>query len=205
MTKAGVVMALIILAAFPSLALAQEGEGNCLEDPLYPCGPLPWPLPQYPAILSPTPYTPNPSPTLYDITNTPTPEETDTPTPTVTPIPTAQAHETEHSDLATLAAQSGDAISTLDYSDVTLQVQDTPMAAGTVVAQMSGYVGSFVGYAKGLTLFNIKGLGGVVLFLILALVFVFFVIFLTSVVPLIGAMARWVIRVGQLIGEFLPF
>ena len=86
------ILCLVMLLAIPSgLVAAQSDCGNGL-----PCGPIPWRLPHWPAMQSPTPigtqadfltvtYTPTPTPT-----NTPTPTPTNTPTPTPTATFTPQ-------------------------------------------------------------------------------------------------------------------
>src|SRR4030042_4743469 len=99
MSRFGV--ALVILAALPSgLINGQEDCGNGL-----PCGPIPWSLPAWPQMESPTPigpqydyltvtYTATPTST-YTPTATPTSTYTPTPTATCTPQDTATTFLTD--------------------------------------------------------------------------------------------------------------
>ncbi len=50
-------MVAAVLSALPFVVIADD----C--DPLLPCGPLPWPLPNLPHLVSPTPYPTMPTPT----------------------------------------------------------------------------------------------------------------------------------------------
>lgn len=124
-------MLILILAALPSgLAAAQSNCGNGL-----PCGPIPWKLPRWPTMESPTPigtqydygtvtYTPTPTPTD---TPTATPTNTATPTPTETwtpaPTPTAFLTDVPMADTVATAQAAAQVDAVTVYS-----VDGTPMA-----------------------------------------------------------------------------
>jgi hypothetical protein len=188
---------LLALAAAP--VAAQGGSKYATPDPLNPPGVLPWQLPYVQPLNSPTPYPVRDTPTPVSITATltPTPTPTDTPTPT----PTFVEHSGEHDQIATLAAQQSDAMATLDFTGQ--QVQGQTMA--TAAADIGRYTGQFFAYAKGLQLFNVKGLGGVMGFLILSVVFVLLVNIAVAGLPIFAAIARWTFDLLRLVAEFLPF
>jgi len=142
---------LVILAALPSgLIAAQDDCGNGL-----PCGPIPWSLPAWPTMESPTPigtqydyltvtYTATPTST-YTPTATPTSTYTPTPTATWTPQDTATPFLTdvaiEDSVATAQAAAQVTAITVVD-------AQGTPVAKEDV----SGFVDPMIfGYIKGLS------------------------------------------------------
>lgn len=195
-----VLLALLLLAA-PALA---QGIGDklhkCNQDPLNPCGSLPWAIPAFPPIYSPTPYTP--IPTRTPVLITPTPSVTNTPTVTPTASPTFSEHGEDHDALATLGAQTGDSQATL----AALQEQQLGgMAAATAAAAVGGYAQTFAGYMRGLQLLNVRGTGGALGALLLFLIFVILVWLITGVVPVIAMFARWIARIAQLVAEFIPF
>lgn len=81
----------------------------------------------------------------------------------------------------------------------------TPVNVATSAAQLGGYLGTFFGYARGLTLLNVNGSGGVISFFLAALVFVLLVIVATAAIPIIAAFIKWIIEIVRLIAEFIPF
>jgi len=202
-------LAALLIAAVPVLAQGPStrgavgvgsGDHSCNEDPLNPCGSLPWSIPVFPPIYSPTPYTPIPTRTPVEIT--PTPSATHTPTTTPTASPTFVEHSGDHDQLATLSAQTGDTQATL----AAMQDQQIGgMAAATAAAAVGGYAETFAGYMRGLQLLNVRGTGGAMGALLLFLVFVVLVWFATGVIPVIAMFARWIARVAEIVAEFIPF
>lgn len=184
------------LLATVNTASAQSGK--CGDDPLYPCGAIPWPIPQFTVLSSPTPYTPRPSPTPVPIT--PTPSNTPTPTTTPTPTPTFTNHDQQHDDLGTLVYDVNQGIDLLDQTPVARD-----MAAATAAAAVAEYTGVFFSYAKGLQIFNLKGFGGLVGFLLLGVVFIVLVKLSTALIPVLAGIARWIMRIVQLVVDALPF
>lgn len=183
---------LIFMSILPGGLAAAQG------DPLNPHGSIPWPVPPFPVLASPTPYRSRPTPTPQPYTVTPSPTPTGTATPTSTPAPAV----TEQSELATLVGQNQVIQATLDA--MTGQtVGDYGMA--TAAAQIGGYARYFFGYAKGLELNHIRGAGIVVTFVLVAVVFVVLVRLITLAVPVMGTMARWMLDILRLVAELLPF
>ena len=187
---------LIVLMALATPAGAQGYKGT--PDPLQPVGPLPWPVPVLPYLRSPTPWPTVATPTPLAATYTPSP----TATATLTPTPPATPHDTEHESMATLVGQNQEAIQTLQALDGQT-AGDLSMA--TAAAQVGDYAGQFFAYAKGLELFNIKGTGGVVTFMLLAFLFVILVILGTAILPMLATLANWIVKILRLLGEFIPF
>ena len=192
-----VAAAVILLAGLAGLAGAQ---GPCGDDPLNPCGAIPWRIPAYPILYSPTPYTPQPTPTPMEATYTPS--STNTPTVTPTPSPTIAYHGDDHDTFGTLAA---DQVAVQETLAAMQDQQINNMGAATAAALVGEYAGTFAGYMRGLQLFNIKGTGGVLGFLLLAIAFALLVMIITNIIPIIAVFARWVMRVAQLVAEFIPF
>ena len=197
-------VSVLLLALLLAAPVAAQGIGDklhkCNEDPLNPCGSLPWAIPVFPPIYSPTPYTPIPTPTPQEIT--PTPSTTNTPTVTPTASPTFAEHSGDHDTLATLSAQTGDTQATLSA------IQDEQlggMAAATAAAAVGGYAQTFAGYMRGLQLLNVRGTGGALGALLLFLLFVILVWFATGIIPVFAMFGRWIARIAQIVAEFIPF
>ncbi|OPZ62931.1 MAG: hypothetical protein BWY85_01918 [Firmicutes bacterium ADurb.Bin506] len=201
MYRHGAIVAVLLLLLFVTadLATAQGTATPGACTPLNPCGALPWPLPRLPVIKSPTPLPTVPTPTPVVVTMTTTATATPSMTPTQTPTPAPRL--TEQSVAATLAGSSGDAVATL------AAMGDDGIGGllmSTAAAQIGGYAGTFFAYAKGLQLFNIKGAGGVVGFLLLLFFGVILVKLSLAVLPLMSVFVRWIIDVLRLILDFLP-
>jgi len=192
-----VLLALLVLAA---PVAAQGTKGSSKDDPLNPSGSIPWAIPAWPYLLSPTPYPirPSPAPQLFTVTPTPTPTPTLTPTITPTPAP----NDAERESLATLAAENSDINATL--AAMTGQEIGGQNISGAV-DQIGGYASFFFGYVKGLQLNNIHGMGMVISFLILALAAILLTKIITAVLPMMTTVARWTLDVLKLVAEFLPF
>lgn len=170
--------------------LAQDDCGNGL-----PCGPVPWPFPNWPALESPTPV-------IIDVDesgleNTPTPTPTPTTIPTLTPVPTSTPLVT--------AQYLEDAIST---AAADLEVTAEVYFDGTLVPDAITDIGSdttFFSYAKGLTL-NTFGIFTPIanLFLLFFASTLFFSIVKFGVWG-VRILVQFVIRVINLIFKFIPF
>ena len=194
------VLALVIVLVLAAPAAAQGTKGSSKDDPLNPRGSIPWAIPAWPYLLSPTPYPIRPSPTPQLFTVTPTPTYTPTATPTVTPTPAP--NDAERAQLATLAAENSEINATLQA----MTGQDiVGQNMGGALDQIGGYAAYFFGYVKGLQLNNIHGMGMVISFLILALAAILLTRILTAVLPMMTTFARWTLDVLKLVAEFLPF
>jgi len=173
-------------------------------DPLNPCGPLPWALPSLPLLTSPTPYQLRDTPTPQVMTATPSPTPSPTPSATVgTPTATLDAGEL-HEDIATVAAGGLDTIDDLDINpEIAIGGPSDPIA--TTSASLSNYSRTFFSYVRGLTLFNMRGTGGIMGWVLLALAVVIGTVIAVNLIPIIGAIYRLVMRVIELVAEFIPF
>lgn len=186
-----IVLGLLGLAAAPALA-----QG----DPLNPGGSIPWPIPAWPILASPTAYPLRPTPTTQVYTITPTPSPTATATPT--PSPTSAPADYEQSSMATIAAENS-------HINATLQAmtgQDIEgQNLGGAVDEIGNYAAYFFGYVKGLELNNIRGMGIVISFLITALVTILLTKIITAALPMMTTFAKWTIDLLRLVADFLPF
>lgn len=194
---------LLVLVAllWPAGAVSAQKCGN---DPLNPCGPLPWGLPSLPVMTSPTPYQLRDTPTPVVITVTPTPTASQTPTATVgTPTATLDASGV-HSDMMTAVGESVETIDDLDINpEIGLGGPSDPVA--TTSASLSNYSRTFFSYVRGLTLFNMRGTGGITGWILLALAVVIGTVIATTLIPIMGSIYRLIMRVIELVAEFIPF
>jgi hypothetical protein len=201
LTWVSLIVAAIILAA----AAAPVGAQGCGKDPLYPCGPIPWPIPAMPSWRSPTPYPIRPTPTL--VVETPTPSETPTPTATQPYIQTPDYTPGNPviGDVGDLSGDMADAVTSLDM-DLEINLNGTaPAPVSTLAADLANYTSMFFGYAKGLTLFNMRGAGGVMTWVLIMLSVVLITVVVTNMLPVIMAIWRLFIRMLELIAEWIPF
>lgn len=196
-----------VVAVVVLLVLALGGQtvsAQCNpDDPLCPSGAMPWPVPRLWPLDSPTPYTPVPTPTALPITGTPTPTPTVTNTPTITP--TFPSFGTEQADYATLSADIDILLQTVGpMAGTPVNVGDAPWPLATTAAQLGEVAGNFFGYVKGINIMSVRGTEGILFWLLLCLAFVIGVTIITNLIPLIGAIINWVIKIGQLLGEWIP-
>ncbi len=186
--------------AIPSGPVAAQ----CGRDPLYPCGVIPWPLPNAKALNSPTPYQLQPTPTYIDVTNTPSPTPTATATPPFVTTPTIVYHDDLYTDAGQLVYDADDVLGEINL-DQTVGIDGEPAPVATVAASLAAYSTRFFSYVKGLTLFNFNGTGGVLTWVILALGFVLVVVVTINLIPIMAGIWRLVLRLLELIAEFIPF
>ncbi len=189
---------------FALLLPAGQASAQKCGDPLNPCGPLPWSLPSLPLLTSPTPYQLRDTPTPQVFTATPSPEPTATPSATAgTPTATLDSGEL-HEDMATAVIGGIDAMNDLDIDpEIALGGPSDPIA--TTSASLSNYSRTFFSYVRGLTLFNMRGTGGITGWILLALAVVVGTVIATTLIPIIGAIYRLIIKVIELVAEFIPF
>lgn len=185
----GVIVLLLLLAA----PVAAQGK-----DPLNPSGAIPWAIPAIQPLMSPTAYPMRPTASPGYITTTPTVTLTPSPSPTITPT---VIWNTEHDTFATLAADMGESLDQVDYTDATvndLTLDDLPDFLGR-------YSDYFFAYAKGLQFFPLKPLGGVLSFLVISFTFIVLVKVGTVVLPLTVAFVKFIIEIARTIVQFIPF
>ena len=189
---------IVILFAL-ALALAQAGPALAQGDPLNPSGAIPWPIPQWPILASPTPYPLRPSPTPLTVTVTPTVTTTPTVTPTITP--TIGAYNEQHQAIATMVYDLDQSLDQVDYAGAEIE----GMTLDDLPDRLGGYARYFFAYAKGIRLFPLKPLGGVFTFTVMALVFIMLVKLSTVVLPMAISFYRFIVSMIRLVADFLPF
>lgn len=197
-------------------------------DPLLPCGPIPWALPSFPDLRSPTPFptvvvvatggtiTPSATPT---VTTTPTPLPTATTMPTWTPFPTLTPYPTwtPFMDSVTIP-ELDDALEYINTLEAMLaataipinDINGTPVSMDTVT-DLSENIPTVFDYAYGLSEVNFGVLTPLVVFMFVALVVFLFInmfkFFFLPIVVLIGLMRRigdLIMQFIQAVGELIP-
>lgn len=186
-----VIVVIIALAITAGSADAQAGEcGQGL-----PCGPIPWRLPQLPALQSPTPM---PTAALTAIPPTATPGgPTSTPGPTATTNPLDIDTSPISDQLATLSA----VIASTPLA--VYNAEGTPVDIEQQFDEMSQNAGVFFGYAQGLG----TGFGPIsplIVFTITAFLVVLSVKILTFLMPVFAAVFGILRKVINTILEFIP-
>lgn len=201
--------AFILISTF-SLKAQTCGDG-------LPCGPIPWELPGYPILESPTPInadvgaiTPTPSATVT-LTHTPTPTLTYTPTYTRTPTPTLT-----HTATPTPTITETPPFDPTDISDqlATLEnIQETQIAVEDAVGtdvnieDIEAYIEDaeiFFSYAKGINADIAGPFAPLVTVVIVALAMMMFVMVLKVIVPVMSFMYGLIRKTVQLILDFVP-
>lgn len=188
--RRALVLVLVLLVGWS--AAAQDDCGNGL-----PCGPLPWPLPDMPKLVSPTPI-----PTVYAtssaqllLTSTATPSNTPTPTGTAFFDPAGIADS-----LATVQAiTDGTAFPILDATG-------NPIDLGSQIDTVSVNVGDFFDYMAAVLNANLFGpFAPLVLFLAVTFPIVLLIKAADFLVPIAAALFGGIRKVVTLILDFLPF
>jgi hypothetical protein len=177
-------------------------------NPLFPIpsGPLPWALPDLPQI-----------PEVADVFAS-VPDESGDPTATPIPTPTQITAPESEAQIDAAEDQIGDMEGVVndaeawfatpvdgDFSFGGLQPDGVPVGAATAVAQIGADVGTVIEYGRTLQIFDFHGSGGVFGFLLFALGFIIFVKLLSFSVSIIAFVISWIIRIIDLIGNYLPF
>lgn len=200
--KTWVKLAILLVCALP--IGAASAQGGCGRDALNPCGVIPWPLPALPVMRSPTPYQLRPTPTAILMTNTPSP----TPSPSATPpfviTPDFESHDDLYDNAGALVSQADDAMNSINL-DESIGIGGDAGPVATTAAGLAAYSTRFFSYVKGLTLFNFNGTGGVLTWVLLALGFMLLVIVTINLIPIVTGIFRMVMRLLELIAQFIPF
>lgn len=161
-----------------------------------PCGALPWTIPRFPTVIlhSPTPYPtiPTNTPVTPTSTYTPSPTSAITPTPTVSPTP-----EIALSDLQTLTSGMNAGIQTLSaQSTQIIEVSGTPQNITGMATAIGSNINPLFATVKGVVqAANQSRTLSVVWFVFLCLLFIFLVIALTFVWPLILSILRLILAI----------
>lgn len=185
MMKRLIPLVLLICAALP--AAAQSDCGNGL-----PCGSLPWSIPQFGSLRSPTP--------LSDGFANPVPTATATPTPTTTPYQTATPFidtvSTIQAQVETIQAiyeATEEVIVNPEGTPVNLDSFDVATQSETFFSYLKGFSGQSFGIFSPLVDF-------VIFVLIMSLV----VLLSRFILPVLGMLVGIVRRAVQLILDFIP-
>lgn len=197
-----IILILVFLLISVSVANAQDCE------PWLPCGPIPWALPQFPDLRSPTPIptmiltlVPTATPTGGP-TATPTATATHTPTitPTRTPTGTPTATSTPFWDGTQLANQVGTLQAYIDATPETPlgfdgnPINTDPNPSGTTLWS----------YIKGLYLYDFGVFGPLMAAFVATFVYVLGFKILMLSFPAIVYLFGFLRRIVQLILEFIP-
>lgn len=190
---------LLIMLGILLIAIPLSAQGDCGNG--LPCGPIPWELPAYPILQSPTPINADVdgSHLLVTPTITPSPTPTLTLTPTFTPSPTITPYFEQtaiNGQLATLENLRG-------TPEGVNNAQGTPIALLNVQANMNE-ASIFIAYAKGLNT-NIFGpFSPVVTVALFALSVGFFMTAAKVLIPILVFMVGLVRKIVSFILEFIP-
>lgn len=192
-------VALLLVTALPALAQNVPcGYGNHL-----PCGVLPWPLPSWPVLLSPTP---RPDQWGAPVIATPTPTATFTPSPTATATNTPTITPTAPFDPTSV----GNAAATLSAVMIgtelpVLNAEGTPINSDTELQNISSSAGDFFGYIRGLTAGTFGAFTPLITFSLTALGITLTVKLAAIGLPVILAIYGFIRKLINLILEFIPF
>lgn len=171
---------LLFILSAPVYADCQNGQ---------PCGPVPWRLPFYPPLPSPTAF-----PTVI-VTITSTPTQTATPGPGTASAPTA----TPQLDTSGINNQ----VATLQGI-----IQQTPVATFSPAFggdDLSANSQTFFGYVLGLQDVHFGILTPLLTFLVFSLGYTLAVKLVLMLLPVLSALFGLISRIISLILEFLPF
>jgi hypothetical protein len=178
----GLILALLLLMATP--ILAQNNNQSCGNG--LPCGSLPWPLPTFPAMPSPTPIAIDDS-----FANPP-------------PVPTSTAMATLV-DLAPIENGIGTMEAALNATPISIEIEGTLVSPEDIVLTYVGDGGGIFGYIKGLNSNSLGILAPFVNFVIIALLVVMVTQLNTFIIPIAMAVFGMIRKVLSLILDFLPF
>lgn len=180
-----------------------------------PCGPIPWNLPRYPILESPTPMptlfssatpTSTMTPTLTPVpTNfTPSPTASATMTPSRTPTLTATFTATALFDTQELADNIATVRALIDSTPISVEVAGTPVTVADQISTAAPGIEDLFGRAKGIIgadwgpftpLFQTAFMG-IAIFL--------FIIILTYTIPIIGFVFGMIRKIYTAITDLIP-
>lgn len=159
-----------------------------------PCGRIPWDLPAFPAVPSPTPM-----PTIPVTLAPPTPTPGG---PTATPAPTNEGFDI---DMSGINDQFATLQSLAEATEPVVEVSGTPVAAGEQLTSLAEDSYTFFGYVRGIGELDLGGLTPLLGFIILSFVVVVAVKSITFLLPVLIAIFNFVKSVISLVLDFLPF
>lgn len=181
-----IILIVLLLLALAAAPVAAQDCGNGL-----PCGPVPWRLPQLPALSSPTPM-----PTLSVVD--PNPNPGGEPTNTPTPYPTSQIDQQGISDqMATIQAL-------VEATEQVVYAEGTPVNTQDQFDLLAADATQFFGYALAVSDEPFGKMSPLVMFGVTALGTVMAVKVLTFLMPFLGVLFGLIRKVVQVILDFIP-
>lgn len=171
------------------LKMQSDDCGNGL-----PCGPLPWSVPQYPVILSPTAI----PTTFIQATATPLPQPTEDPAITNTPMPT----EAPTVDTEPLSTVVSDIEELIDATAIpAFEVNDTTIDFSSI-DEFSGV--TFWGYVRGLFSVDLGAIQPIVTIVTVGIFLFIFVQLSTYILQVIALLIGLVMRIISFLRGFIP-
>jgi hypothetical protein len=212
---------LTILILFLLAAPAMAQDRTCNNG--LPCGPIPWPLPIFPDLVSPSPmptavatatptitHTPTATPTLTATTTAtatldPSVSPTLTSTSTPTTTPTSDASSTPLLNTSGVEEAIGTIQAFNDATQVGVMINGTPSDVTTEFSLLGANAGTVFGYIRGLQSANVLGKATPFFtFTFVTLLTVMSVKAMTFVGPIIAALVGLIRKAVSLILDFLP-
>lgn len=177
---------LLIVAGVALMAAGVSAQTDCGF--VVPCGPIPWRMPQLPALASPTPM-----PTIAATTYVGNPGAG---TPTAIPTATPGFLDTQNlqDQIATLNAV---------IASTPVPVAGTPVDDSSY-QELGANAGTLFGYARGIGDLNLGSLTPMIAFSLLAIVIVLTVKISTLMLPVIMAILGIIRKIVNIILEFIP-
>lgn len=171
------------------VTLAQQNCGNGL-----PCGAIPWTLPNFPVLNSPTPM-----PTVA-ITAISTAAPPPTSVPPSTPMPTG----TIDADFSSLADQLGTLQAVVNATSPPVMVSGTPMDTTTQLTELGADAGTFFGYVRGLSQANLgNGITPFLTAIFAGLVLVIGIKSLGYILPIAAVLFRLILRIVEVVRKLI--
>ena len=198
---------LILVVMFMVVGALTADAGDCGNG--LPCGPIPWSLPAFPVLASPTPMptysasaTSLPTVTPTNFTPSPTSTATSTPSATFTPSPTptlTPAFDTEElgDQMLTLGA-------ILDATPISVEINGTPVSVSTQIAMTGSGIEDIFGKAKGIFGADWGPFDPLFQAFMVGVGVTFFVVAITYSGPIIGFVFGMVRKIYTAIMEFIP-
>lgn len=173
--KRRTLLTFFVLLSIPLWASAQSSCGNGL-----PCGPLPWPMPKFPILVSPSPM-----PTI-GITAVPTSggSPTATSAPTETPAPTG----TVISDFTSLSDQMATLQGMLLATSEPVEINGTAIDSDEYLATSVAGSTTFFSYVRAFSDVDVGFLGQIINFALVSFAVVIAIKLATFILPMLGTL-----------------
>lgn len=164
--------------------------------PFSACGALPWPVPGFPTLQSPTPVPGQSILATATVLRSPSPA----PAVTVTALTGTPNGTQVPSSLSTIEGNVQGQLSTMiANSTPSIAMNSTPVTVEGYVNTVQDSAALLVGYVKGIGLFTNSRLGDLILFLFMSVMFVILIKLLIFFLPLIVKFINFVVQIIQAI------